>query len=116
MRKLLFGAMLAAALVCEAPGPVKAQGATPYDCSFTYAFTGSTASPGQLNSSNAAPCVSWRATYYTTGFSTVTVQFETSPDNVTFSAVTNTVCSSSVQPPCVIDGANPITAGVQGTG
>jgi hypothetical protein len=91
------------------------QQTTAYDCSFTYSFTGATAQTGQPNSSSSAPCVAWRVTYSTTGFSTVTVQFETSPDNSTWTAVTNSVCSATVQPPCVIDGASPIAAGVQGT-
>jgi hypothetical protein len=88
---------------------------TPFDCTFSYAFTGATIQAGQPNSSLSAPCIAWRVTYTTLGFTSATVQFETSPDNVTFTAVPNTICSASVQPPCLTDGANPITPGTQGT-
>src|SRR5258707_11675143 len=65
--------------------------ATPYDCSFTYHFTTATPQTGQVNNNVSRPCVAWRVTYTTTGFSSVTVQFETSPDNSVWTAVPNTV-------------------------
>lgn len=88
---------------------------TPYDCNFIFAFTGIATQTGQPNNNNSRPCVAWRVTYTTTGFTAATVQFETSPDNSTWTAVPNTICSSSVQPPCVQDGANPMTSAAQGT-
>jgi hypothetical protein len=99
--------------------PVTAQAqstATPYDCNFTYTFTTATPQAGQANNATSRPCVAWRVIFNTTGFTNVTVQFETSPDNSTWTAVPNTVCSSSVFSPCVIDNANPIPAAKQGTG
>ncbi len=90
--------------------------ATTFDCSFTMHFTGTGTGTGQANSSASRPCISWAVTFTTTGFTTATVQFETSPDNSSWTPVTNTVCSSSVFSPCVISGANPIPAGKQGTG
>ncbi len=92
-----------------------AQPGTPYDCFSVYTFSAATSQTGQNNSSSAAPCVAWRVTYTSTGFSSVTVQFETSPDNSNWTAVTNSICSSSVQPPCVTDGANPLAADVMGS-
>jgi hypothetical protein len=41
------------------------------------------------------------------------VTFQTSPDNSTWSVVPNTPCSSTIQPPCILQGANPIV-GTQG--
>lgn len=101
MRHLLFVALLLGRLA-------SAQGTgTPFDCSFTSNFTGVAAGSAYTNS--FGPCASWRVTYYSTGFSALSIQIETSPDNSAWTAVTNTVCSSTVQPPCVIDGANPTT-------
>jgi hypothetical protein len=91
------------------------QPGTPYDCFSVYTFSAATSQTGQNNSSSAAPCVAWRVTYTSTGFSSVTVQFETSPDNTNWTAVTNSICSSSVQPPCVTDGSNPLAADVMGS-
>ncbi len=88
---------------------------TPYDCFSVFSFTAASSQTGQNNASSQSPCVAWRVTYTTTGFSSVTVKFQTSPDNSSWSDVTNSVCSSSVQPPCVTDGANPLDAGVQGS-
>jgi hypothetical protein len=88
---------------------------TPYDCFSSFAFTAVSAQTGQSNSSSVAPCVAWRVTYTTTGFSSVTVKFQTSPDNANWSDVTNTICSSTVQPPCVTDGSNPLADGVMGS-
>ena len=88
---------------------------TQNDCTaFTFTFTGDADQTGIQNLSSASsPCVNWRITFSTTGTLSTTVTFQTSPDNVTFTAVPNTLCSSSVQPPCVLQGANP-TTGVQG--
>lgn len=89
-------------------GPAFAQ-----DCSFTYTFTGNATQAGQSNLSGNTPCVNWRITLSTTGSLSSTVTFQTSPDNSSFSSVGNSVCSSSQQPPCIIQGANPIV-GTQG--
>lgn len=91
-------------------GPLRAQGT---DCTFTYTFTGDSTQTGVSNLSKNTPCVNWRLTLTATGTLTTTVTFQTSPDNSTWTAVPNTVCSSSVQPPCILQGANPIT-GTQG--
>ncbi len=93
------------------------QTGTPYDCFSVYTFSAATNQTGQDNASSAAPCNAWAVTYTTTGFSSVTVKFQTSPDNSSWSDVTNSICNgSTVQPPCVAEGANPIAAGVQGSG
>jgi hypothetical protein len=83
------------------------QTSTPYDCTFSQTFTSATASTAFQNTNG--PCASWRVTYYATGFSALSIQIETSPDNSTWTAVTNSICQLSIQPPCVIDGANPTT-------
>ncbi len=96
--------------------PVRAQNnGTPYDCLSVFSFTAASSQTGQNNSSSASPCVAWRVTYTSTGFSSVTVYFETSPDNSSWTPVTNSICSSSIQPPCVTDGANPLAADVMGS-
>jgi hypothetical protein len=92
---------------------VHAQGSFP-DCSFTFTFTGNVNSPVQTNASTGTPCVAWRVTYSTTGTLTSVIAFQTSPDNVTFTSVPNTICSASVQPPCVSEGANPTASGRTG--
>ena len=113
----LFSVLAVVAYLDKTP-PSYAQGSnqTPFDCQFVQTFTGSGAGTAHSNSSSSAPCVAWRVTFTTTTFVSATVQFETSPDNSSWSAVTNSICSSSVQPPCVIDGSNPITAAAAGTG
>jgi len=87
------------------------------DCSFTYRFTGDGTQTAVSNLSGNTPCVNWRITLSTDaaagGTLSSTVTFKTSPDNSTFTAVPNTVCSATVQPPCVLQGANPIV-GTQG--
>jgi hypothetical protein len=83
------------------------------DCSFTFNFTGASTQTAVSNLSQNTPCVNWRLTLSTTGTLSATVTFYTSPDNITWTAVPNTVCSSTVQPPCVLQGANPIV-GTQG--
>ncbi len=112
---LYLAGMLLLFFTWHPPRPAHAQTTTtPYDCNFTFSFTGTGAQTGVPNSTASRPCVAWRYTYTTTGFSTVTVQFETSPDNSSWTAIPNTICSSSVQPPCLTDGASP-TTGAQGT-
>jgi hypothetical protein len=84
---------------------------TPVDCTpGTFTFTSATTGTAIANSNSVTPCAAWRVTYNSTGFSALSIRIETSPDNSTWSAVPNTLCSSAVQPPCVIDGANPSTA------
>ena len=83
------------------------------DCSFTFQFTGAATQTAVSNLSGNTPCVNWRLTLSTTGSLSATVTFYTSPDASTWTAVPNTVCSSTVQPPCVLQGANPIV-GTQG--
>ena len=108
LRKALTLLLACAALTAL---PLAAQ--TPPDCSFTFNFTGASTQTAVSNLSNNTPCVNWRLTLSTTGTLSATVTFYTSPDNITFTAVPNTVCSSTVQPPCVLQGANPIV-GTQG--
>src|ERR1035437_3430781 len=68
------------------------------DCSFTFKFTGVATQTAVSNLSGGTPCVNWRLTLSTTGSLSATVTFYTSPDNSTWTAVPNTVCSSTVQP------------------
>jgi hypothetical protein len=95
-----------------------AQG-TPFDC--TKVFTGTaTGVQLQANTATSRPCRSFAVTYTTTGFTSITVSFGTSPDATTanYSAVPNTACTSTAPPvaPCVLTDANPITAGKSGEG
>lgn len=94
------------------PPAVLAQSITP-DCSFSFSFTGNSTQTGQSNVSSETPCVNWRMTFTTTGYLSATVSFQTSPDNSTWTSVPNTPCSSTAQPPCILQGANPST-GQQG--
>src|ERR1035437_9915756 len=107
LRKVLPYMVLCAAL---AGLPLAAQSP---DCSFTFHFTGVATQTAVSNLSGGTPCVNWRLTLSTTGSLSATVTFYTSPDNSTWTAVPNTVCSSTVQPPCVLQGANPMV-GTQG--
>jgi hypothetical protein len=96
-------------LILILAGLLPGQG-TQVDCApasqtFTTATTGTPIS----NANTATPCVRWEISYNSSGFSAFSIQIETSPDNITFTAVPNTVCSSTVQPPCVREGANPST-------
>jgi hypothetical protein len=52
-------------------------GQTP-DCQFT--FTASTAAPGIAHANKGPQCPSWRFTFYSTGFSAVSIQVEAAPD------------------------------------
>jgi len=112
----LFHKAMPLFLVLLAPALRGQQTTTPYDCNFTYTFSATGAqSPSIPNSAVSKPCVAWRITYTSTGFTSVTIQFETSPDNSVWTAVPNTICSSSAQPPCLTDGANPLPAAAQGS-
>ena len=110
--------VLPLALLCAALSglPLAAQ---TQDCSFTYTFTGDSTQTGVSNLSGNTPCVNWRITLSTdaappaSGTLSSTVTLQTSPDNVTWSVVPNTVCSSTTQPPCILQGANPMV-GTQG--
>jgi hypothetical protein len=84
------------------------------DCSFTLLFTANATLRPYINLSQNSPCVNWRITFSTTGTLATTVTFQTSPDNSTWTSVPNTICSSTVQPPCVIQGTNPLTGTAQG--
>lgn len=87
---------------------VFAQTQTPYDCSWKFTFSGNATSTSHSNSSTGTPCVAWRITYSSTGTLASAVSFQTSPDNVTFTAVPNTICApGTIAPPCVVEGANP---------
>lgn len=102
MRTILFLLASAAALMAQStPSAV--------DCRFTDTFTSATTGAARINDTVGTPCVAWRVTVNTSGFSGFSIQFETSPDNITFTAVPNNICSSVVPPPCVIDGGNPDT-------
>jgi hypothetical protein len=109
LRKALTLLLACAALTAL---PLAAQ--TPPDCSFTFNFTGDATQAAQSNLSGNTPCVNWRVTFSTTGTLATTVTFQTSPDGTSWTSVPNTVCSSSAQPPCVIQGTNPLTGTAQG--
>ena len=125
LRKALSFCFLAALVfwVFQSPrGPIRNLGtppavfaqSNPPDCGFSFAFTGNATQNGQNNSSTGStPCVNWRVTFTTTASLTATVTFQTAPDNASWTSVPNTLCSSTVQPPCILQGANPST-GQQG--
>jgi hypothetical protein len=85
------------------------------DCSFSFTFQGNATQNGQDNRFTSHPCVAWRVTYTTSGTLTATVAFQTSPDNIIFTAVPNAICSGGQQPPCLADGANPTASGRTGS-
>jgi hypothetical protein len=93
----------------------KVQAQTQADCSWQFTFTGNATSTAQSNAATGTPCVAWRMVYSTTGTLQSVAAFQTSPDNTTFTSVPNTICSSSVQPPCVSEGANPTASGRTGS-
>ena len=86
------------------------------DCQFTQTFT---ATGYGVTSSNRAvlntgtQCTTWRLSYYAVGLSALSIQVEGAPDAGgiagTFAAVPNSLCSSTQQPACLIDGSNPLT-------
>lgn len=84
------------------------------DCAFTRTFTGDLNAASSSNLSGNTPCVNWRVTYSTTGTLASTVTFQTSPDNSSWTSVPNTICSATVQPPCILQGTNPLTGTTQG--
>jgi len=96
-------------------GSLAAYGQAP-DCQFTQTFTatgyGVTVS-NQAVSNLGTQCVTWRLSYYADNMSALSIQVEGAPDSAgapgTFAAVPTTACSSTVQPPCTLDGANPLT-------
>jgi hypothetical protein len=86
LRKALPLLFLAAALLWVfagrspiTPRPAYAQGsATPVDCNpATMTFTSATTGTVYQNSNSGTPCVSWRVTYNSTGFSALSIQIET---------------------------------------
>ncbi len=84
------------------------------DCQFSQTFTGDASGHTVSNLSGSTPCVNWRITFSTTGTLASSVTFQTSPDGASWTSVPNTICSSSVQPPCILQGANPLTSTTQG--
>lgn len=108
MRPLLLALLLTL-------GSLTAFGQAP-DCQFTQTFTatgyGVTAS-NQAVANLGTQCVTWRLSYYADNMTALSIQIEGAPDSAgspgTFSAVPTTACSSTVQPPCMLDGANPLT-------
>ena len=95
---------------------------TTYDCLVSGTVTAATRSTVYQNSftGGQSMCSSWRIEYYTDGISGVSLQFEIADQLAsgavgTWTAVGNNICSSSQQPPCVLDGSNPITTLGYGT-
>jgi hypothetical protein len=86
------------------------------DCQFTQTFTttgyGVTVA-NQAVANLGTQCTTWRLSYYADGMSALSIQIEGAPDASgypgTFAAVPTTACSTTVQPPCLIDGTNPLT-------
>jgi hypothetical protein len=107
LRKALFSWLFAASMAL----PLAAQLT---DCAFTRTFTTDANLTSSSNLSGQTPCVNWRVTYSVTGTLTSTVTFQTSPDNTNWTSVPNTLCSSTVQPPCILQGTNPLTGTTQG--
>src|ERR1035437_3108543 len=107
LRKALLSWLFAASMAL----PLAAQLT---DCAFTRTFTTDANLTSSSNLSGQTPCVNWRVTYSVTGTLTSTVTFQTSPDNTNWTSVPNTLCSSTVQPPCILQGANPLTGTTQG--
>lgn len=110
LRKVLPLFLLALAMVWTSP---HATAQNNPDCSFTFTFTADANGQTVSNLSQNTPCVNWRVTLSATGSLTTLATFQTSPDGVTWTAVPNTLCSTTAQPPCIIQGANPIN-GSQG--
>ena len=108
MRPLLLALLLTL-------GSFAAYGQSP-DCQFTQTFTatgyGVTVS-NQAVANLGTQCTTWRLSYYADGMTALSIQIEGAPDANgsagTFAAVPTTACSSTVQPPCTLDGANPLT-------
>ena len=79
-----------------------------------FTFTGDATQTAVPNLSQNTPCANWRVTFTTTGTLSTTVTFQTSPDKSTWTSVPTTICSSTVQPPCTLQGTNPLTGTAQG--
>src|SRR5271157_2007202 len=102
-------------------GSLAVHGQSP-DCQFTQTFTatgyGVTVS-NQAVANLGTQCTTWRLSYYADGMSALSIQIEGAPDASgypgTFAAVPTTACSTTVQPPCLLDGANPLTNANHGT-
>src|SRR5271157_3020787 len=102
-------------------GSLAVHGQSP-DCQFTQTFTatgyGVTVS-NQAVANLGTQCTTWRLSYYADGMSALSIQIEGAPDASgypgTFAAVPTTACSSTQQPPCLLDGANPLTNANHGT-
>jgi hypothetical protein len=95
--------------------PLAAQQGTPYDCGGTpFTWTAST-STTIVNTSNANACRSWAITFSSTSTLNSTLTFSTSPDNSSFTNVTNAQCTGATQQNCWIDGANPLPGTSNGT-
>jgi hypothetical protein len=112
---LLLAAVLAFQGLSQQPTIRTVHAQSQPDCSYIFTFTGNSNQTGQDNRPTTHPCIAFRVTYTTTGTLTATVAFQTSPDNVTFTSVPNTICSAAVQPPCLTDGVNPTATGRTGT-
>jgi hypothetical protein len=87
------------------------------DCAFTRTFTGDLNAASSSNISGNTPCVNWRITFSVSpppDNLTSTVTFQTSPDNANWTSVPDTICSATVQPPCLLQGHNPLTGTAQG--
>jgi hypothetical protein len=108
MRPLLLALLLTL-------GSLTAFGQAP-DCQFTQTFTatgyGVTVS-NQAVANLGTQCVTWRLSYYADNMTALSIQVEGAPDSAgapgTFAAVPTTACSSTQQPPCTLDGSNPLT-------
>lgn len=95
---------------------------TLYDTLFSETLTSNTTGTTVANSFAGGQSMSrsFAVEYYSDGITGVSLQFETCLRNLdgtlgTCTAVPNSICSSSVQPPCVLDGANPSTTVGYGT-
>lgn len=102
-------------------GSLNLHGQAP-DCQFTQTFTstgyGDTIS-NQAVANLSAQCTTWRLSYYADGMTSLSIQIEGAPDSNgssgSFASVPTTACSSTQQPPCLIDGTNPLTNAYNGT-
>ena len=92
------------------------------DCQFTQTFTATgygVTTSNQAVSNVGTQCVTWRLSYYADNMTALSIQVEGAPDSLgapgTFAAVPTTACSTTVQPPCTLDGTNPLTDPNHGT-
>jgi hypothetical protein len=96
-------------------GSLTVHGQAP-DCQFTQTFTATgygVTTSNQAVSNVGTQCVTWRLSYYADNMTALSIQVEGAPDasgsHGTFAAVPTTACSSTQQPPCTLDGTNPLT-------